>query len=692
MCTGQASASTTIIRESDVNPHKYYIIYTMARGGLTVRNESDTRIWGTYENGVGQEVNSANPLQHFAFVNLEGRLYLYSVATRKYVSSTQQGELTDQPSTPIYFENSGTETVRLVFDESHNINLAGSNQVLINSWNIKDAGNSFYIMEVGDFPADVLCASDVRQDKCYIIHTETRGGLTVTHEGDTRIWGTKESGVGQEVDADNPLQHFAFVKKGEDLCLYSVGAHKFVSSTLYGELTIQTSTPISFADAGAGTVRLVFDENHNINLAGSNQVLINSWNIKDAGNSFCIEEAGDFSSDVLREKDIKENKCYIIHTLERGGLTISKDNRRICNTNESGINESVAKSNPRQHFAFIKQDRNLYLYSVEAQKFVSGLSGGLLTEEPSKPIGFTDASEGTVRLTFGNDYNINLRANGELVIDAWYVKDPGNSFYIMEAGDFSLVPTTYTITATSADAAMGTASGGGTYEEGQTVTLTATPKSGYRFVKWSDGTTANPYTFKATKDVTLTATFEKIPPTTYTITVTSANTTMGTVSGGGTYEAGQTVTLTATPYSGYRFVKWSSNRTDNPYIFKITTNIVLTACFEAITYEYTVKLVNAPKDAKLTIGGKSYADGDSFTSKKKIGTSDVRAQYPGYSTKVEIINYVIIVTYTKTTDSIEAVTTDDGQQTVAHDLTGRILNATSHTRGVSIVNGKKIIR
>ena len=68
-------------------------------------------------------------------------------------------------------------------------------------------------------------------------------------------------------------------------------------------------------------------------------------------------------------------------------------------------------------------------------------------------------------------------------------------------------PTTYTITATSANTTMGSVTGGGTYEEGKTVTLTATPKSGYKFVKWSDGTTKSPYTFTATKNVTLTANF-----------------------------------------------------------------------------------------------------------------------------------------------------------------------------------------
>ena len=297
-------------------------------------------------------------------------------------------------------------------------------------------------------------------------------------------------------------------------------------------------------------------------------------------------------------------------------------------------------------------------------------------------------------------------------------------------------PTTYTVSVSSANTSMGTVSGGGTYEEGATAMVTATPKSGYKFTKWSNGSTANPYTFTVTSDVSLTAYFEQsstpqpesstfwnmsdaafnslgtissnktingltiyatssknvvidenaqeidglsfthrlklngtgssdarllsfqvdgkcdidvylksgsgtedrtlnidkgsfgsslttIPalstsiskgtvhytgsaatiylyspssgvniyairvtsegtpqPTTYTVSVSSVNTSMGTVSGGGTYEEGATATVTATPKSGYKFTKWSNGSTANPYTFTVTSDVSLTAYFE----------------------------------------------------------------------------------------------------------------
>lgn len=60
----------------------------------------------------------------------------------------------------------------------------------------------------------------------------------------------------------------------------------------------------------------------------------------------------------------------------------------------------------------------------------------------------------------------------------------------------------------------------------------------------------------------------------------------GTVSGGGSFEPGASVTLTATPASGYRFVRWVKNgtsqtiSTDNPYKFNVQEQIDLVAIFE----------------------------------------------------------------------------------------------------------------
>ena len=64
-----------------------------------------------------------------------------------------------------------------------------------------------------------------------------------------------------------------------------------------------------------------------------------------------------------------------------------------------------------------------------------------------------------------------------------------------------------TITANANDAQMGSVTGGGTYVQGASVTLTATANSGYHFVSWSNGRTTASITVTADADATYTATF-----------------------------------------------------------------------------------------------------------------------------------------------------------------------------------------
>ena len=77
----------------------------------------------------------------------------------------------------------------------------------------------------------------------------------------------------------------------------------------------------------------------------------------------------------------------------------------------------------------------------------------------------------------------------------------------------------------------------------------------------------------------------------YTATVSSANTSQGTVSGGGSYASGQNVTLTATPATGYHFVQWtfgggwSGTSTTNPLTkAMVGSNVTATASFALNTY------------------------------------------------------------------------------------------------------------
>lgn len=145
--------------------------------------------------------------------------------------------------------------------------------------------------------------------------------------------------------------------------------------------------------------------------------------------------------------------------------------------------------------------------------------------------------------------------------------------------------TRYTITVTSSTG--GIVSGGGTYDENQQVTIAAVPASGYRFVEWREnGTRVSEnasYDITANGNRAFSAVFEPLPVN-YTVGVTAAD--GGTVTGGGSYRAGTSVTVTATPASGYQFVEWQENETkasgDASYSFVLNKHRTLTAVFEKV--------------------------------------------------------------------------------------------------------------
>ena len=174
----------------------------------------------------------------------------------------------------------------------------------------------------------------------------------------------------------------------------------------------------------------------------------------------------------------------------------------------------------------------------------------------------------------------------------------------------------YTVTATAEPSNGGTVSGGGTYSYGQTCTLTATPSSGYTFVNWTRNgtqvsTNAN-YTFTVTESAAYVAHFQ-LQVHTVTVTVNPSN--GGTVTGGGTYNHGQTCTVVAAPSNGYTFVNWTENgnvvSSNASYSFTVNNDRTLVANF--LLDNYVVSLSAEPANGGNVTGGGAFHYGDNCT-------------------------------------------------------------------------------
>jgi len=128
-------------------------------------------------------------------------------------------------------------------------------------------------------------------------------------------------------------------------------------------------------------------------------------------------------------------------------------------------------------------------------------------------------------------------------------------------------------------------SNGGSYNEGQSVSITATPDSEYVFVNWSNGSTENPISIIVNSNQTITANFEKRKyPLTLSITG-SGTVSEEIISSGKTtteYNSGSVIRLTANPSDEWVFIGWSGSvsSTDNPLEITVNESKSITATFQ----------------------------------------------------------------------------------------------------------------
>ena len=219
---------------------------------------------------------------------------------------------------------------------------------------------------------------------------------------------------------------------------------------------------------------------------------------------------------------------------------------------------------------------------------------------------FTDVANGDLSLAGASDGDANLAVDrlAEVLTDI-EGKTRAERTYAgaYEAGEFPAE--VCTVTANANPIGGGIIEGAGVLEKGSTVTLTATPSAHYDFVNWTEdgevvSTTAE-YSFTVTKDIELTANFQE--QTKYIITASAADNTMGYVTGGGTYYAGETVTLTAVAKSTYYFVNWSDGNTNATRTFNATENVTLTANFAKANpraWAYDLKMVEEGDNYKFS--------------------------------------------------------------------------------------------
>lgn len=220
-----------------------------------------------------------------------------------------------------------------------------------------------------------------------------------------------------------------------------------------------------------------------------------------------------------------------------------------------------------------------------------------------------------------------LTANTMYYVRAYATNSAGTA-YGSEVSFTTSSTSTYTISVSSNPTNGGSVTGGGTYQQGQSCTVSATAATGYIFNNWTENgsvvsTNAN-YTFTVNSDRTLVAYFSAQAPNTYTISVSSNPSNGGSVTGGGTYQQGQSCTVSATANTGYTFLRWTENgnqvSANANYTFTVTGNRTLVALFQLSATAPTVTTTQITNIQQTTAigGGNVTNSGGSTVSERGI--------------------------------------------------------------------------
>ncbi|CAM4498409.1 putative repeat protein (TIGR02543 family) [Paenibacillus endophyticus] len=285
--------------------------------------------------------------------------------------------------------------------------------------------------------------------------------------------------------------------------------------------------------------------------------------------------------------------------------------------------------------------------------------------------------------------------------DSWNTQNE-YSINILSANAASMLPLipldTYTLNVNSPNGDVFPA--GGTYSDGMKITLKAKGKPGYKFLNWSDGLGTNS-TIEITMDANKTVTANYVPVDIRTITVTAVNGTVEQDHPEGRYSDGDTVTLTAVPKYGYKFMGWGDESFGNKPTIEITLHddLHVTAEFELLP-QYTLAVEAENGYVKINPVKETYVEGEEVIL---TAVDDFGYQFDGWTdaddnligkenpimvtmneAKAITANFKVVSTFTLTTIATEGgtvatkpVTKSDVQDGLYEQETKVILTATA---------------
>lgn len=392
-----------------------------------------------------------------------------------------------------------------------------------------------------------------------------------------------------------------FVKAGSELKIYNTGDIQTfkVNGDLFsensGKATFYSEVPVEVT----GTLRsnsgtFIFDNDFTAGGISTN-----------SGSNITFRKCASVSGDVHMsgESDIYVDSYFSVGRIAfdqgRMHLNSAMFDAGIITIPAEGGNAYIEATN--NDLSVVKSGQIRLSYFVDANYKTTALKGNLV-------VVCTNVTNGNTGWD-GNAINI-----GNLGVESGVRFNPATSTYYLPAenncrpamGEDPNKPIYYKLVADVVDECkgMGTAEGSAdNIPAGTEKTVKAIPNTGYEFVSWSDGSHDATHTLVINSDTYIYASFQPIQYT-LEVVVKDGQEGWGTVTGGGTFNYGDTPTYSATPADGYRFVKWEETGSTNAseQVF-MDGNKKFTAVFEAIpTYDLTVNVAEGCEKMGTTKG------------------------------------------------------------------------------------------
>ncbi len=357
------------------------------------------------------------------------------------------------------------------------------------------------------------------------------------------------------------------------------------------------------------------------------------------------------------------NAGYVFTNWTEGGLVVS-----------SNATFSFAVASDRDLVANFTQGTSYTITTASAPPAGGSSTGGAsyasgssvtVTATPNAGYYFVNWTQNGTQASANASYTFNATTNRELV------------------ANFALIGgTTRTITTVSSPLQGGTLTGGGVVADGSSVTVVATANPGYAFSKWKQGSTTvsntASYTFTATADSTLTASFIQV----YYVTATAAPPVGGTTEmDSSSYKLNENARADAVPSPGYQFVNWTENgtvvSTANPYNFNVTGDRSIVANFSVIG-GVSITTSSAPAIGGTTTGGGSFIVGAPVSVQANASNGYAFLNWTRGGTLVS-------------TDSSYSFTASTSAALVAHFVAGYTISAAPNPTYAGSINGAGIV-